>query len=110
MGRASSRRTSTSLPSCASCKCDVGEEAGRIPFHVDDSASTPGDRAKHECFCPTCFVYVRSPREPERWRPGFFVPIRCTNCKLESVSIGQDACMQCGSRIVVVLPPKPGVV
>lgn len=103
------QQTATSLPRCASCKCDVGTEAGKVPFNVDDSATTSGEAAKHECFCPTCFVYVRSPREPDRWKPGQFVPIKCGTCGLESVAIGQDTCMQCGSRSVVVLPPKPGI-
>jgi len=110
MARSRAKRTSTSLPTCASCKCDVGKEAGKIPFNVDDSASTPGDRARHECFCPQCFVYVRSPREPDRWRPGCFAAIKCARCKLESVAIGQPACIQCGSPAVILLPPKPGVV
>lgn len=104
------QQTATSLPTCVSCKREVGEEAGCIPFNVDDSATTQTEKAKHECFCPTCFVYVRSPREPERWRPGCFVPIKCGGCGLESASIGRKACMYCGSRAVVVLPPVPGVV
>lgn len=106
---ASAKQTATSLAQCAACKCDVGKEAGKIPFFVDDSASTTGERAKHEAFCPQDFVYVRSPREPERWRPGQFVPVKCSSCGLESVSIGRGSCMQCGSRAVVVLGPKAGV-
>lgn len=104
------QQTASSLPSCASCGREVGKEAGCIPFHVDDSATTGTEKAKHECFCPTCFVYVRSPREPSRWRPGCFLALKCGKCGLESVAIGQDSCMQCGSRSVVMLPPKPGVV
>lgn len=106
---AKSQQTQTALPTCASCKRQVGKEAGSVAFNVDDSASTSGEKAKHECFCPTCFVYVRSPREPERFTPGFYVPVKCTACGLASVSIGQPGCMQCGSRIVIVMPPSPGV-
>lgn len=107
--RSQQQQTAISLPRCAACKREVGAKAGCIPFNVDDSASTSGERAKHECFCPRCFVYVRSPREPERWRPGCFIPIRCAACTLESVAIGQVACMQCRSPNVVVLPPQIGV-
>ncbi len=106
---ASSKQTATALMKCASCKCEVGKEAGKIPFLVDDHANVDGEKAKHEPFCPTCFVYVRSPREANRWPPGYFVPLHCGKCGLESVAMGQDACMQCGSRIVVVLPPQPNV-
>lgn len=119
MAKASQHETSTRLPTCASCKRDVGAQAGRIPFNVDDSATTPGERAKYECFCPQCFVYVRSPREPERWRPGCFTPILCTGPKcgaLESVAMhgnhdGRPICMHCNSSSsVLVLPPLNGVV
>ena len=112
MGRASSHRTKTSLPACASCKCDVGKEAGKLPFNVDDSASTSGEKAKHECFCPTCFVYVRSPREPARWRPGFFIAFRCPGCGIEDVAIGRDTCLNCRARFTEkdILLPRPGVV
>ncbi len=102
-------QTATSLPQCASCKRDVGAEAGRLPFFVDDCASEPGEKAKHEAFCPQCFVYVRSPREPHRFRPGTFVPLRCAKCKLESVAIGSDFCGNCGARTVILLPPLPNV-
>lgn len=108
MAKNQNHKTATSLPTCVSCKRDVGVEAGCVPFNVDDHASLAGDH--HECFCPTCFVYVRSPREPDRWRPGCFVPIKCGGCGLESVAIGQDSCLQCGSRSVVILLPKLGVV
>lgn len=110
MAKQAQQQTKTALPSCASCKRDVGKEVGRIPFNVDDSASTSGEKARHECFCPACFVYVRSPREPQRWKPGCFVAVKCANCKLESVSVGVGSCMQCGSRAVVALPPVPGAV
>lgn len=98
----------TSLPQCASCKCDVGKEVGKIPFFCDDGAHTE-DGVKHEAFCPTCFVYVRALREQKRFMPGMFVPIKCANCGLESVSVGTDTCMQCRSARVIVLPPVPGV-
>lgn len=101
--------TSTQLPTCASCKRDVGVEAGQVPFFVDDCASTSGEKAKHEAFCPTCFVYVRSPREPGRFPPGVFVPMKCARCGLSSVAVGSLSCMQCSSRHVVLLPPEPGV-
>jgi hypothetical protein len=99
--------SATSLPVCASCKKDVGKEAGVIPFFCDDGGGGAG--AKHEAFCPQCFVYVRSLREAGRFRPGMFVPIRCSSCKLESVAIGADECGQCRSRNVIVLPPVAGV-
>lgn len=102
-------KIATSLPKCASCKKDVGVEVGIAPFFVDASASTPGEKAKHEAFCPTCFVYVRSPREPQRFMPGMYVPVKCAKCGLTTVAIGSDACGQCGSRHVVMLPPVLGV-
>lgn len=98
--------SATSLPSCASCGCDVGKEAGKIPFFVDDSATGGGT---HEPFCARCFVYVRSPREPQRFRPGTFIPLKCCKCGLESVGVGLPACIQCRSVHVIVLPPEPGV-
>lgn len=103
-------KVATSLPTCASCGCDVGAEVGVLPFFVDDCESATGETARHEAFCPRCFVYVRSPREPRRFQPGTFVPIYCTGCRKDSVSIGQNGCMQCGSASVVVMPPQPGVV
>lgn len=116
MAKNQNQQTATSQATCASCKRDVGIAAGRLPFNVDDSASTSGEAAKHEAFCPQCFVYVRSPREPERWRPGCFVPIRCSSVRcagLESVTVhvseeGRPVCMQCGSGTALVLPPKLG--
>jgi hypothetical protein len=102
-------KIATSLPKCASCKCDVGAEVGIIPFFVDDCARESSEKAKHEAFCPRCFVYVRSPREPDRFRPGTFLPVACAKCGKQSVAIGSDSCMQCGSRNVVMLPPQPGV-
>lgn len=101
--------SATSLPQCKSCKRDLGKETGCLPFFVDDSASTPGETAKHEAFCPTCFVYVRSPREPRRFVPGSFIPVKCTKCGLSSVSCGSITCGQCGSRNIIVLPPQPGI-
>lgn len=106
------QQTATHLPTCAACKCDVGKEAGCIPWNVDDSATTAGEKAKHETFCPQCFVFVRAPRESGRWMQGAFAPIKCMGCGLESVTmgLGNPQCMQCNSRTVVLLGPKPGVV
>jgi len=103
MARGKIETTATSLARCASCGCDVGKETGTIPFFCDD-----GD--KHEAFCPTCFVYVRSLREGSRFVPGTFVPVHCGACGMSSVSVGQASCMQCRSSRVIVLPPVPGVV
>lgn len=103
-------KSPTSAPTCASCKCEIGQAAGKIPFFVDDHANVDGEKAKHEAFCPTCFVYVRAPREGGRWMQGYFIPIKCAGCGLTSVSIGQVSCMQCGSGSVIALPPAPGVV
>lgn len=98
--------SATSLPTCASCGCDVGVEAGKIPFFVDDSARGGGT---HEPFCATCFVYVRAPREPQRYVAGNFIALKCVKCGLESVGVGLPACLQCRSTRVIVLPPEPGV-
>lgn len=98
----------TSLPACISCGCEVGKEAGKIPFFCDDGDA--GEQSKYEAFCPTCFVYVRSLREPARFIPGRYVPIKCAGCGLTSVAIGVDSCMQCRSSNVLVLPPVVGVV
>lgn len=104
-------KTATSLPTCAGgCKREIGAEAGIIPFHVDDSTSTSGEKAQHEGFCPPCFVYVRAPREPERFLAGTFVPIKCASCGKESVAVGRETCPQCNSRSTLVLPPIRGVV
>ncbi len=97
----------TSLPKCASCKCDVGKEVGIIPFSCDDGAG--GADSKHEDFCPRCFAYVRALREQTRFQPWMFIPIKCGSCGLQSVAIGSETCGQCRSRRVVVLPPSPGV-
>lgn len=78
-------------PECASCKGDLG---GCVPFTADG-----------ETFCPQCFVYVRAPKEPERFYGGGFTPIACLGCSKKSVAVGPVACGQCGSRSVLVLPP-----
>lgn len=96
-------QTKTSLPECASCKRPVGKEVGVIPFFCDDGA-------KHEAFCPQCFVYVRAVREGARFAAGTFLPICCATCSLQSVAIGADVCGQCRSRSIVVMPPRVGVV
>src|SRR5579859_7766014 len=98
-------KSPTSLPSCVSCACELGVEVKVLPFFVDDCATARGDdgAAKHEPFCPQCFVYVRSPREPERFMPGAFAAIKCGKCGLTSVAPGHVICGQCRSRNVVML-------
>lgn len=105
---AASEGSATASPTCASCKREVGKEAGVIPFFCDDGGG--GDGSKHEAFCPTCFVYVRALREQGRFAPGLFAAIHCARCGLDSVAIGENKCGQCRSLHVVVLPPVPGVV
>lgn len=101
-------QTATSLSTCASCACDVGKEAKKVPFFVDDGGNA-GEKSKTEAFCPACFVYVRAPKEPMRFRAGTFIPIRCKSCGLDSVSIGVDTCMQCGKpHIDILAPPAAG--
>lgn len=82
---------------------------GRTPFFVDDHAQQSGDH--HEAFCPQCFVYVRSPREPARFPPGYFIPVKCGRCGVESVAVGQQSCPQCGAHVGEgnVLGPLKGV-
>lgn len=105
---ASSKQTAASLATCASCKCDVGKEAGKVPFFVDDGGND-GEKAKTEAFCPHCFVYVRGPKEPERFRTGTFIPLFCRACRLKSVSVGVDHCQQCQSPHVELILPEKGV-
>ncbi len=99
--------TETSLPHCASCACDVGKEAGKIPFNCDDGGGGAG--SKHEAFCPRCFVHVRALREQDRFRPGMFAAVKCTACGLETVAIGVVACGHCRSPRVIELPAVFGV-
>lgn len=89
---------------CASCKRAVGVSVGYAPFRVTDARG--GD---DEVFCAQCFVYVRSPREPFRFTPGCYVPVKCGACSCVGVAVGQDACPMCASRSVILLPPEPGV-
>lgn len=116
----------TSLPECASCGCELGVEAGVLPFFVDDCAREPGEKVKHEAFCPRCFVYIRAQKESERFRVGGFAAAKCLGkCKLETVIVGPAEpvvvrvdgvpvmvmsplmpCGQCGSRHLAALPPR----
>lgn len=115
MAKTQAQQTATSLAVCASCKREVGVEAKRLPFNVDDHA-TAGEKAHYEAFCPQCFVYVRSPREPQRWPPGFFIPVKCLGPRcdgLESVTTscndnGKPVCPNCQGSRTLVLPPKLG--
>lgn len=86
-------------PTCCACRREIGVAAKVTPFSVND-----GEGGPYESFCPTCFVFARAPLEPHRFHQGAFVPVKCGACGVESVAIGQDACGQCGSRTVVVLP------
>lgn len=116
----------TSLPTCAACKRELGAEVGVLPIFVDDCARTPGEQVKHEAFCPRCFVYVRAPKEPERFKPGGHAAAKCLGkCGHEQVIHGPAEavvvridnvpmmvmsplmpCGQCGSRNLAALPPK----
>lgn len=105
---AKTQGTATSRPECASCKRELGKEAGCLPFFCDDGGGGAG--SKHEAFCPQCFVYVRALREQNRFRPGMFAAVSCSKCRCSSVAVGELRCGGCGNTSgLIELPPAFGV-
>jgi hypothetical protein len=93
---------------CVACKCDLGQGFGVLPMRVAEDNGEGGGAV--ESWCPQDFVYVRAARDP-RWgyaaRAGLLTPVTCTACGVTSVAVGHLAsCGQCGSRVLLVLPPK----
>lgn len=97
--------TRSSMVECKNCHCPVGErETGEsprvLPFRVDQGQSD------WETFCPSCFVYLRAPKEPNRFTRGAYAPVHCCACQWDSVATGLLKCVLCGSRHVIVVGPK----
>ena len=81
--------TATPGPACAYCTCELGAAVKIQPTTVDG-----------ETFCPTCMVWHRGHREPERFSPGMQA-VRCGACGWVSLSFGKGAgnrraCGVCG--------------
>lgn len=111
--RASARpvRTSVSIPSCVACKCLLGPEVKILGTSICEDNGEGG--GKPELFCPEDFVYIRGLRDA-RWsvaiQIGRVLPVKCSACGVTSVAFGHKACGQCGSRAIVILPPKSAIV
>ena len=80
---------------CCNCSSPLGEEAKELPMFVDS-----------EVWCPQCFVWLRAPKEPERFAGGAFDAIKCVKCEVKSVDCGHGVCNQCGWRGKISLPAK----
>jgi hypothetical protein len=111
---------------CVNCHRQLGIAVGVIPHFIKDGGGELGpDEGKTEAWCPVCFVKVRAHREtmdhggprfaadfstghrhPVHGRtPAMMRAIKCANpkCGVESLAHGHLGCLQCGSRIFVVL-------
>lgn len=89
-----------SMTECKSCHDPVGGKPKVAPFRVD------GGHSDYETFCPRCFVYVRAPKEPERFATGAYQAVHCVLCGWDSVTTGVLRCGNCRGANVLVLPPK----
>jgi hypothetical protein len=91
--------TKRSMQECKNCHKPVGGAPKVAPFRVD------GGNSDYETFCPGCFVYLRAPKEPERFALGCYAAVHCAGCGWDTVATGRLICGNCHGGHVLVLPP-----